>query len=102
MYLDTAMNMNEILDKVLGDDSKSDIDWGYENNLYNEVSDWDNKVEPTATAEIITVTVVDEQEFNTDEMIFSENHELVTVVPTLLGKPAIPYDCCWIFYWQCS
>ena len=43
MDINTAIVMNEILDTVLGDDSDGDIDLGYEKNVYNEVSGWDNK-----------------------------------------------------------
>lgn len=30
MWLDAAINMNEMLDIILGDDSHADIDLGYE------------------------------------------------------------------------
>ena len=37
MWLDAAINMNEMLDIILGDDSHADIDLGYEKNVYNMV-----------------------------------------------------------------
>ena len=38
MGLNTTIDLNEILDTALGDDSDADIELGYEKNVYNEVS----------------------------------------------------------------
>lgn len=37
MRLDTDINMNEILNTVLGDNSDADIDLGCEENFYNDI-----------------------------------------------------------------
>ena len=41
MYLGTVIDMNEILNVFLGDDSDAGIDLGYENHFYNEINDCD-------------------------------------------------------------
>lgn len=41
MCLDTAININEILNRVLGGNSDADIDLGCEKLFYNELSDCD-------------------------------------------------------------
>lgn len=71
--LDIAIDKNEILDIVVGDDSDVDIDLGYENNLFNKVSDSDDETEPAATVRNVTGTVVVEQQFGADEIV-SEIH----------------------------
>ena len=38
MGLNTTIDLNEILDTALGDDSDADIELGYEKNVYNEIS----------------------------------------------------------------
>ena len=41
MCLDTAININEILNRVLGGNSDADVDLGCEKLFYNELSDCD-------------------------------------------------------------
>lgn len=43
MCVDTAIDMNEILNTLLSDASDADIDLAHEKNVYNEVSNWDNE-----------------------------------------------------------
>ena len=79
MCLDTAINMNEIVD-VSGDGFDAYIDLGYQNN---------NEAEPAATIRNITGTVVDKQQFGPAEIVPPQNYEPVPVVHTLSDELSI-------------